>query len=76
VLDRFVSLGRPERGVARLRRRPADFLRTGADALLGRLGIATVRAGDLVHRRHLMDDVKARAPVRLAATIERDPVFR
>jgi hypothetical protein len=76
VLDRFVSLGRPEKGMARLRRRPAGFVRTGIDALLGRLGIASVRAGDLVHRRYLMEDVKARAPVRLAATIERDPVFR
>jgi hypothetical protein len=34
-----------------------------------------VRAGDLVHRRVLANEVRARMPVRLAATVERDPVF-
>jgi hypothetical protein len=76
ALDRFVSLGHPERGMARMRRRPAGFLRTGLDTLLGSFGRATIRAGDLVHRRFLMENVRTRAPVRLAATIERDPIFR
>ncbi len=71
VLDRFVGLAKPERGLARLQRR-----RTG---LLGRLanllGRSSVRAGDLVHRRVLLRELKASAPVPLSATIERDPVF-
>jgi hypothetical protein len=36
---------------------------------------SSVRAGDLVHRRVLMNEIKARTPVRLSATVERDPVF-
>jgi hypothetical protein len=71
VLDRFVSLGRPERGVARLRRQPGGIAHMVRN-LFGRSGI---RAGDLVHRRVLINDMKAHAPVRLSATIERDPAF-
>ena len=70
VLERFVSLGGQERGLARLRRQAS--LRGTLAALLRR---SSVRAGDLVHRRVLMNEVKARAPVHLSATIGRDPVF-
>jgi len=71
VLDRFVALSRPERGLARMRRR-----RTGLTDILARLfARSSVRGGDLVHRRVLMNEVRARMPVRLSATIERDPVF-
>jgi len=71
VLDRFVALARPERGLARFRRQGAGF--SGVMRRVFRR--STVRAGDLAHRRVLLDEVKARAPVRLAARIERDPVF-
>ena len=71
VLDRFVSLSHPERGLARLRRQRRGLL----EALAHFWGRSSIRAGDLVHRRVLMNEVKARAPVRLSATIGRDPVF-
>jgi hypothetical protein len=60
--------------MARLRRR-AGLLRAWSEALGRRFGGASIRAGDLVHRRVLSHHGKPRAPVRLAATIERDPVF-
>jgi hypothetical protein len=71
VLDRFVSLSEPERGLARLRRERAGFLNTVA----GLFQRSAIRSGDLVHRRVLMNQVKACAPVRLQARIERDPAF-
>lgn len=71
VLDRFVSLGSPERGLARFRRHHA-----GLAGLMRRVfSRRSVHAGDLVHRRVLLNEVKARTPVRLSASIERDPVF-
>jgi hypothetical protein len=70
VLERFVGLGGQERGLARLRRQ--NSIRGALAALLRR---SSVRAGDLVHRRVLLDGMKARTPVRLSAKIERDPVF-
>lgn len=71
VLDRFVALARPERGLARFRRHGA-----GLAGLMRRVfARSKVHAGDIVHRRVLLDEVKARAPVRLSAWIERDPVF-
>ena len=71
VLDRFVALSRPEQGLARMRRR-----RAGVASVLGNLFAGSkVRGGDLVRRRVLMNEVRARMPVRLSATIARDPVF-
>lgn len=71
VLDRFVGLARPERGLARFRRHGA-----GMSGLVRRIFLRSkVHAGDLVHRRVLLNEVKARTPVRLQARIERDPVF-
>lgn len=74
ALDRFVSLARPERGIARLRR-PHGIVWRGLDALAGLLGRSPIRAGDLVHRRVLLNETRTRTPVRLAATIARDPAF-
>jgi hypothetical protein len=74
VVDRFVSLAGPRQSMARLRRR-AGLLQAWSEALGRRFGGASIRAGDLVHRRVLSHHGKPRAPVRLAATIERDPVF-
>lgn len=71
VLDRFVGLAKPEQGLARMRRQRAGLL----DFVASLFGGSSVRAGDLVHRHVLMNEVKARAPVRLSATVERDPVF-
>lgn len=71
VLDRFVTLSTPERGLARFRRQgtgPTGFVRR----VFAR---SSIMAGDLVHRRVLLNEVKARTPVRLSARIERDPVF-
>ncbi len=71
VLDRFVSLARPEQCLARMRRQ-----RAGLISMISSLRAdSSVRAGDLVHRRVLLNEVKARMPVRLSATVERDPVF-
>ncbi|WP_230530647.1 hypothetical protein [Microvirga roseola] len=75
VLERFVGLGKPEKGLARLRRHRSGLLEAALGAVMGLIPQSSVRAGDLVHRRVLLDEVKARAPVRLSATIERDPVF-
>jgi hypothetical protein len=71
VLDRFVALSKPERGLARMRRQRAGVV----NALVSLFARSSVRGGDLVHRRVLMKEVRARVPVRLSATIERDPVF-
>lgn len=71
VLDRFVALSKPEQGLARMRRRRAGVAR----ALTNLFADVKVRAGDLVHRRVLLNEVRARMPVRLSATIERDPAF-
>ncbi len=75
VLERFVSLSRPERRVARLRHRQTGLVRRIVDAMRRLVGHSTVRAGDLVHRRILLDGVRPQKPVRLAAVIERDPSF-
>ncbi len=75
VLDRFVSLNRSEHGLARLRRQRAGMLKVTLDAVSGLVGRTSIRAGDLVHRRVLLSGSKARAPVRLQATIERDPAL-
>jgi hypothetical protein len=72
VLDRFVALSKPERGLARMRRPRGGAI----GALLSLFASSSVRGGDLVHRRVLMNEMKARAPIRLAATVERDPIFR
>jgi hypothetical protein len=71
VLDRFVSLAKPEQGLARMRRQRAGLMSAITSFLAG----SSVRAGDLVHKRVLLNETKARAPVRLSASIERDPVF-
>lgn len=75
ALDRFVGTASPEQGLARLRRQRAGLLSGTVDLVGGLLGAAKIRAGDLVHRRVLLDQAKARAPVRLPATIVRDPAF-
>jgi hypothetical protein len=71
VLDRFVALSRPEQGLARMRRRRAGLI----DVLASLFARSSVRGGDLAHRRVLTNEVRTRMPVRLSATIERDPVF-
>ncbi|MEE1654653.1 hypothetical protein VB618_00470 [Microvirga sp. CF3062] len=72
VLDRFVALSKPEQGLARMRRRRAGVM---SGALTNLFAGSKVRGGDLVHRRVLMNEVRASMPVRLSATIERDPLF-
>jgi hypothetical protein len=71
VLDRFIGLAKPEQGLARMRRQRAGLMGMIASLLAG----SSIRAGDLVHRRVLMNEIKAHTPVRLSAAIERDPVF-
>ncbi|QRM28442.1 hypothetical protein [Microvirga sp. VF16] len=71
VLDRFVALSKPEQGLARMRRQRAGVI----NALVNLFARTSVRGGDLVQRRVLMNEIRARIPVRLSATIERDPVF-
>jgi hypothetical protein len=71
VLERFVGLSGPERGLARMRRQRAGIL----GAVKHAFRRSAIRAGDLVHRQVLTHEVKARTPVPLAARVERDPVF-
>lgn len=75
VLERFVSLSRPERGIARLRHRQAGLFRRVLDGMRRIAKGSAIRAGDLVHRRVLLDGMKPQKPVRLAAAIGRDPAF-
>jgi len=71
VLERFVTSAGPEQGFGRMRRRGSAMR-----ALTGLLwGSRRVRSGDLVHRRVLLNEVRSRAPMRLSAVVERDPVF-
>lgn len=74
VLERFVGLGASAEGLGRLRRREGAIRNVlkGLRALMRR---REVRAGDLVHRRVLLEGGPIRAPIRLSAIIERDPVF-
>jgi hypothetical protein len=75
ILERFVASAPPERRFGRLGRRPRT-LRERVRRSVGRvLAPGTVRAGDLVHRSVWGDPGRARRPVRVAASIERDPVF-
>jgi hypothetical protein len=74
-LERFVAVSPPERRFGRLGRRPRTLperIRRVAGTILSP---CTVRAGDLVHRSVWSDQGRARRPVRVAASIERDPVF-
>ena len=75
VLDRFISMGMADQGLARLRRQRTGMLGAALEAVGGLMGRTSVGAGDLVHRRVLLSGRKARAPVRLQARIERDPTF-
>jgi hypothetical protein len=68
ALDRFIAT-RPPRRFGRFRR-PSGLGRFSLD-LLGPPGI---RAGDLVHKSLLFEG-EVRRPARIAAAIERDPVF-
>ena len=74
-LERFVALSPPERRFGRLGRRPRNLperIRRLAGTILSP---HTVGAGDLVHRSVWSEPGLARRPVRVAASIERDPVF-
>jgi hypothetical protein len=75
VLDRFVNLSRPEQGVARLKHRQAGLLRRMLDGIRRLAGGGAIQAGDLVHRRVLMDGMTPPKPIRLSAVIGRDPAF-
>jgi hypothetical protein len=75
VLDRFIAQGHPDRHLGRLRRRKAGLVQRAFDLLGNVSGSSSIRVGDLVHRRILLDEVKVRSPVRLSAIIERDPAF-
>ena len=74
ALDRFIALSPPHHRLGRLSRRPAGLAETISFWVERLTGRRQVRAGDLVHRSVLMDGAAAR-PVRIAAVIERDPVF-
>ncbi|MBZ6075969.1 hypothetical protein K9B37_06660 [Microvirga sp. WGZ8] len=74
VLERFVGLGGPAGGLGRLRRQ-AGWRHTVFDGLRALLRPREVTAGDLIHRRVLLEGARIRAPIRLPAAIGRDPVF-
>ncbi|MCB8820314.1 glycosyltransferase family 2 protein [Microvirga rosea] len=74
VLERFVGLGGHRAGLGRLRRH-GHGIHALIDAMKTLLRRRGPRAGDLVHRRILLDGARVGAPVRLPAAIARDPVF-
>jgi len=74
VLDRFITLGARDRYLGRLRR-SGGIVRRASNAARTLFCASGVRAGDLVHARALLDEVKIRHPVRLSASVERDPAF-
>jgi hypothetical protein len=75
VLERFVMVGPPDRRFGRLARRPATLIGAVGQTIRALAGSRHVQAGDLVGRTILMQEGASARPVRLAATIERDPVF-
>jgi hypothetical protein len=74
VLDRFITLGAGDRPLGRLQR-PGGIVRRASGAVRALFGEPAVRAGDLVHARALLNEVKFRHPVPLPASVERDPAF-
>jgi hypothetical protein len=74
VLDRFIALGGKDRHLGRLRRK-AGFGRAMSDTWQTLLGSSFLRAGDLVHKRVVLNGERVTAPIRLSARIERDPAF-
>jgi hypothetical protein len=75
ALERFVGLGASAEGLGRLRRHHEGAIRRVLDGLRALMRRQEVGAGDLVHRRVLLEGGRIRAPIRLPATIARDPVF-
>jgi hypothetical protein len=76
ALERFVRLTPAERRFGRIPRRAANWRERFAAGWVGLTGGRPVQSGDLVHRSLLAGGRPKRAPVRIAALIERDPVFR
>jgi hypothetical protein len=74
TLDRFIALSPPNRRFGRLSRRSARLGKGVRTALRSLAAPRRVRAGDLVHRSVLQEQV-AQRPARVGAVIERDPVF-
>ncbi|HEX2554041.1 MAG TPA: hypothetical protein VHL98_10080 [Microvirga sp.] len=75
AVERFIAASPPERRLGRFPRRghtlaEALRLRWRAAAAGGR-----VQAGDVVRRAVLLDGGRVTRPARIAASIERDPVF-
>lgn len=73
ALERFAAFGRPgQRGRFKRRRGPVE---AALQALFGFVRRDANRAGELVHKRVLLGEMKARPTISLAAFIERDPFF-
>ncbi|HEV2558386.1 MAG TPA: hypothetical protein VGU45_07155 [Microvirga sp.] len=71
AIDRFIALSPPDRRFGRLGRPRAPWLRRLSD-----LGPVRLRSGDLVHRSLLArPGIRLPRPVRVQASVERDPVF-
>ena len=75
TLERFVAFSPPERRFGRLGRRLRNLPERMRRSIGRILAPGTIRAGDLVHRSLWGNPGRARRPVRVAASIERDPVF-
>jgi hypothetical protein len=76
ALERFVRLTAAERRFGRIPRRAAGWREVLASRWVGMVRSRPVRSGDLVHRSVLEGGRPKRAPLRIPALIERDPVFR
>jgi hypothetical protein len=75
AVERFIAVSPPDRRHGRLPRRPGTW--TEAVSLRWRALVAggAVRSGDVVRRGALLDGGRPARPVRIAASVERDPVF-
>ncbi len=75
AVERFIAVSPPDRRHGRLPRRAGTW--TEAVSLRWRALVAggAVRSGDVVRRGALLDGGRLARPVRIAASVERDPVF-
>jgi hypothetical protein len=74
AVEHFLALSPPERRLGRFPRRSGNPWKRAMRRCRSLLG-PTVQPGDVVRRDVLLSDARAGRPARIAALIERDPVF-
>ncbi|WP_157961384.1 glycosyltransferase family 2 protein [Microvirga flavescens] len=74
ILERFATFSGPDRS-GKLKRRSSGVFGSVRGFVRTLIGSGDSRAGDLVHKKVVTGQMKARSTVSLAAFIERDPLF-